>query len=133
MSDFLHREVWLHHAFVGGVLFIAIVWGYPSTILPLWLLVELSELIAQLRYFARDTRWAAFTVRLEYWTRLIKLILLTPLVILAHVVPWYHAAPIGVAVIYLLLAYYLMWMYVYEVRQSRQRAGSLALPQSSAV
>jgi hypothetical protein len=25
-----HREVGLHHAFVGGILFIAIAWGYPA-------------------------------------------------------------------------------------------------------
>jgi len=120
-----HREVWLHHLFVGGMLFIAIVWGYPSTILPLWLLVELSELIAQMRYFARDTKWATFTIWLEYWTRVVKLILLTPLVILAHVVPWYRDAPIWIAAIYFALAYYLMWMYIYEARLSHKRAARL--------
>jgi hypothetical protein len=121
-----HREVWLHHAFVGGVLFIAIVWGYPSTILPLWLLVELSELIAQTRYFARDTKWAALTIRIEYWTRVVKLILLTPLVILAHAIPWYRDAPLWVAAIYFLLAYYLFAMYIYELRQSKKRAVKLS-------
>lgn len=119
-----HREVFLHHAFVGGVLFIAIVWGYPSTLLPLWLLVELSELIAQMRYFARDTNWASLTVRLEYWVRVFKLIALTPLVILAHLIPWYQTAPLPVAVIYFVLGYYLLAMYIYEVRQSQKRTGN---------
>jgi hypothetical protein len=121
-----HREVWLHHAFVGGVLFIAIVWGYPSTLLPLWLLVELSELIAQMRYFARETKWATLTIRLEYWVRVFKLIALTPLVVLAHVIPWYRDAPICVAAIYFALGYYLMAMYVYELGQSRKRAEKLS-------
>lgn len=116
-----HREVWLHHAFVGGVLVIAIVWGYPSTILPLWLLVELSELIAQTRYFARNTPWAPATVQLEYWTRVVKLILLAPLVVLAHLIPWYKNAPLPVAVIYFGLAYYLLVMYIYELGVSRKR------------
>lgn len=116
-----HREVWLHHAFVGGVLVIAIVWGYPSTILPLWLLVELSELVAQARYFARNTQWAPATVHLEYWTRVVKLILLAPLVVLAHWIPWYRDAPLPVAAIYFGLMYYLLGMYIYEVGVSRKR------------
>jgi hypothetical protein len=126
-----HREVWLHHAFVGGILFIAIVWGYPSTLLPLWLLVELTELIAQLRYFARDTKWSMLTIKLEYWVRAVKLIALTPLFILGHVIPWYWNAPMWVAAIYILLAYYLMAMYVYELGQSRKRIMKLSTPESN--
>ena len=125
-----HREVWLHHAFVGGILFVAIVWGYPSTLLPLWLLVELSELIAQMRYFARDTKWSALTIRLEYWVRVFKLIALTPLVVLAHWIPWYQTAPLPVAAIYFILAYYLLGMYLYEVRQSQKRAEKLSQPKT---
>ena len=117
-----HREVWLHHAFVGGVLFIAIVWGYPSTVLPLWLLVELTELVAQLRYFMQGTRWERLGIRFEYWVRVAKLVALAPLFGLAHLIPWYRAAPLWVAVVYFVLAYYLMWMYIYEVRLSYQRA-----------
>ena len=123
-----HREVWLHHAFVGGILFIAIVWGYPSTLLPLWLLVELSEFIAQMRYFARDTKWSALAIRFEYWTRVVKLIALTPLFVAAHVFPWYWNAPMWVAAIYIGLGYYLMAMYVYELGQSRKRAAWLNAP-----
>ena len=120
-----HREVWLHHAFVGGILFIAIVSGYPSTLLPLWLLVELSELIAQMRYFARATKWSAFTIQLEYWTRLFKLIALAPLFGLAHLTPWYRDAPFWIAAIYFGVMYYLMAMYVYELGQSKKRAAQL--------
>ncbi|MBI5033203.1 MAG: hypothetical protein HZB51_22010 [Chloroflexi bacterium] len=117
-----HREVWLHHAFVGGILFIAIVWGYPSTVLPLWLLVELTELVAQMRYFMQGTRWERFGIRFEYWVRVVKLFALAPLFGLAHLIPWYRDAPLWVAAIYFLLAYYLMWMYIYEVRLSYKRA-----------
>lgn len=120
-----HREVLLHHAFVGGTLFIAIVWGYPSTILPLWLLVELSEMIAQMRYFARDTKWAALTIRLEYWVRVFKLIALSPLLVLLHLVPWYQTAPFPIAAIYFGVVYYLLGMYIYELGQSKKRAAKL--------
>ena len=120
-----HREVWLHHALVGGILFIAIVWGYPSTLLPLWLMIELTELIAQMRYFAQHTRWENFGIRLEYWVRVFKLIALTPLVVLAHTTPWYRAAPLWVAAIYFALGYYLMAMYIYELGQSKKRAETL--------
>jgi hypothetical protein len=126
-----HREVWLHHAFVGGILFIAIVWGYPSTVLPLWLLVELSELIAQMRYFMQHTCWEQFGIRLEYWVRAIKLIALMPLFVLAHIVPWYRDAPIWVAAIYFLVMYYLTWMYIYELGLSKKRAAQLRVQASA--
>jgi hypothetical protein len=120
-----HREVLLHHAFVIGVLFIAIVWGYPSTVLPLWLLVELSEMVAQMRHFARETKWAALTIRLEYWVRLFKLIALSPLAVLMHLVPWYQTAPLAIAAIYFGVVYYLFGMYIYELGQSKKRAAKL--------
>jgi hypothetical protein len=126
-----HREVWLHHAFVGGILFIAIVWGYPSTILPLWLLVELSEMVAQMRHFARDTQWAALTIKLEYWVRVFKLIALTPLFIAMHFIAWHRDAPIWVAAIYFIVAYYLMWMYIYELGLSKKRAAQLRVQASA--
>jgi hypothetical protein len=115
----------LHHAFVGGVLFIAVVWGYPGTILPLWLLVELSEIVAQMRHFARDTKWAGLTIRLEYWVRVFKLIALSPLLVLMHLVPWYQAAPLPIAAIYFGVVYYLFGMYIYELGQSKKRAAKL--------
>lgn len=120
-----HREVSLHHVLVGGVLIIAIVWGYPSMILPLWLLVELTELVAQMRYFMQHTRWEQFGVRLEYWVRVVKLIALIPVLAFAHSVPWYWDAPLWVAAIYFALMYYLMWMYIYEVRLSAKRVAEL--------
>lgn len=120
-----HREVILHHILVGGILFVAIVWGYPSTAFPLWLLVELTEMVAQLRYFARDTHWSRLAIQLEYWVRIVKLIALTPLFVLLHIIPWYQGAPLWVAAIYIILVYYLMWMYLYELGQSRKRVQNL--------
>ena len=65
LADVVTARGWLHHRFVGGVLVIAIV-GYPSTILPLWLLVELSELVAQNRAISPQHAGAPATVHLEY-------------------------------------------------------------------
>lgn len=117
-----YPEVFFHHIFVGGILIIALVWGYPSVILPFWFLIELNELFAQIRYLSRNSKKAVLAIQMEYYIRVFNLCWVTLLAVAGHVVKWHSEAPILITGLYWLISYYLVGMYIYEVGNFRKRS-----------